>query len=60
MEKQYERFKVFTAGTMTIIVFWKWRRIFLQRGLNLKVEAEGSSETLTNIYQNIRQHIKEG
>jgi len=60
MEKQYERFKVAAAGTMTIIVFWKWRRIFLQRGLNLKMEAEGSSETLTNIYQNIWQHIKEG
>jgi hypothetical protein len=24
------------------------------------MEAEGSSETLTNIYQNIWQHIKEG
>jgi len=59
MEKQYERFKVVTAGTMTIIVFWKWR-IFLQRRFNLKMEAEGNSETLTNIYQNIRQHVKEG
>ena len=58
MEKQYERFNVVAAGIMNSIFFWQWRRIFSHRGLNLKMEAEGSYETLTNIYQNIWQHIK--
>jgi hypothetical protein len=46
--------------TMNIICFCMWRRTIFHRRSNLKMEAEGSSETLINIYQPTRHHITEG